>query len=62
MRMQPIGMTRQQVRATLKARRVMRADLRNRNNTLSLRLAARGAFDECSERIRTELHAGARHR
>lgn len=55
-----IGMTRAQVRSLFKARRVMRGDFTNRNNTLSLRIAAKGAFLECSERISVELQAGAR--
>ncbi|NUX58676.1 hypothetical protein [Paraburkholderia youngii] len=60
--MLPVGLTRAELRDTMKARRVMRADFRNRFNTLRLRVAARDAFNECSERIRTELHGGARQR
>lgn len=58
----PVHSTRKQLLGMFTARKVMKADYANRNNTLSMRLAARNAHTELCSRIRCELANGARTR
>ncbi|MEX4004175.1 hypothetical protein AB4Y38_35425 [Paraburkholderia sp. EG285A] len=57
-----IGMTRTEMLALFRARRLMRADGANRSWSVRMRVMARQALHECESRIRCELAAGARHR
>jgi hypothetical protein len=58
----PVHATRKQLLGMFKARKVMKADYTNRNNTLNMRLAAKNAYTELCSRMRCELVNGARTR